>query len=118
MKGKTSVMLMVALTLGIVTAWAGLNIVRQHKPSADNVKTVKLLVAKHDLDPGAELEAADIDIAVWPAETAPKNAFKEVKDVVGRTVIASVVANQPLLEGLITATGSPNGLQALVPEGM
>src|SRR2546423_5837469 len=99
MKSKTSIMLLVAVALGLVTAKVGWDIISRSHPTADGVKTIKLLVAKHDLDPGLQIEASDVEPAVWPAETAPKNAFKDVKDVVGRTVTSGVVANAPVLEG-------------------
>jgi pilus assembly protein CpaB len=115
---KTSIMLLVALALGLVTAYVGWNIVASNRPHAENVKTVRLLVARHDLDPGKEIEADDVEAAVWPAETAPKGAFMNVKDLMGRTVVSLVPTSGPVLEGSLAPPGSPAGLQALVPEGM
>ncbi len=118
MKGKTSIMLLIAVALGLVTAKVGWDLINKKNTAADGMKTVKVVVAKRDLDAGTQIEAADLLTTTWPAETAPKNAFSEVKDVVGRTVVGLLVANQPLLDGLMAPIDSPGGLQALVPEGM
>jgi pilus assembly protein CpaB len=118
MKGKTSIMLLIAVALGLVTAKVGWDLVNKKSQTADGMKTVKVVVAKRDLDAGTQIEAGDLLTTTWPADTAPKNAFSEVKDVVGRTVVGLLVANQPLLDGLMAPIDSPGGLQALVPEGM
>ena len=118
MKSKTSVMLLVAVALGIVTAKVGWDIVSKNKAMGDSTQYTKVLIAKHDLDPGQQIEADDVVSAVVPITTAPKGAIKDVKDIVGRTMIASAAANQTLFEGLLAPVGSPTGLQALVPEGM
>lgn len=118
MKGKTSVMLLVAIALGVGTAKVGWDLVQKNSPKAESTEYAKVLIAKHDMDPGSVLEAEDLEPARVPAVTAPKNALKDVKDAVGRTVVASVAANQVLFEGLLAPADSPGGLQALVPEGM
>jgi pilus assembly protein CpaB len=41
-----------------------------------------------------------------------------MSDVVGRTVISSVVTGQTMFEGLVAAPGSAGGIQALIPPGM
>jgi len=115
---KTSIMLLVALTLGVVTAYVGWNIVASNRTQSEGVKTLRLMVARHDLDPGAQVEASDIESAVWPAETAPKGAFTDAKDLVGRTVTSLIAANGPVLDSMLAPADSPGGLQALVPEGM
>ncbi|HEX8521737.1 MAG TPA: Flp pilus assembly protein CpaB [Tepidisphaeraceae bacterium] len=118
MKGKTSIMLLIAVALGLVTAKVGWDIVQKKNQAKDTMKMTKIVVAKRDLDAGTQIEPGDVTTTMWPAETAPKNAFTEVKDAIGRTIVGMVVANQPLLDGLMAPTDSPGGLQALVPEGM
>ncbi len=117
MRSKISIMLLIAVALGLVTAKVGWDLVTKKKVAAE-MKMEKVVVAKRDLDAGTQVEPSDVMTVSWPAETVPKNAYTEVKDVVGRTVVGMVVANQPLLEGLMAPIDSPGGLQALVPEGM
>jgi pilus assembly protein CpaB len=111
-------MLLVALALGLITAYVGWNIVVSNRQQAEGPKTAKILVARRDLDPGTAIEAADIEAASWPAESAPKGTFTNVKDLIGRTVVSLVAMNAPVLDGSLAPAGSPPGLQALVPEGM
>src|SRR2546430_2079830 len=117
MKGKTSVSLLVAVALGLVTAKVGWDLVaRNRTPSNTTFATVKVLVAKRDIDTGAQIEAEDIGSTTLSADNAPKGAFHDVKDVVGRTVIGQVITGQTMFDGLLAPADSPGGLQALVPD--
>src|SRR5215207_4642084 len=116
MKWKTSVSLMVALILGLITAKVGTDLLKSR--SAGDGKPVKVVVTKKDFEAGHVLDLADLGVREMPSDLVPATSFKDVKDVVGRTLISSVVTGQTMFEGLVAAAGSAGGLQALVPPGM
>src|SRR5438105_4431111 len=115
MKWKTSISLTVALVLGLITAKVGTDLL---KNSRGGSKLTRFVVAKNDFEAGHVLEAADLLVKELPSEMVPASAFKEPKDVVGRTTITAVVAGPPLLESMLAAPGSAGGLQAMIPPGM
>jgi pilus assembly protein CpaB len=116
MKFKTSASLMIAVVLGIVTAYVGLDVVRKAKAGAGNA--TKIVVAARDMEPGYVIEASDLKLEDVPATLVPAKAFKDQKLVVGRTVLASVVRGYPLIDNQLAAAGSGAGMQAMVPRGM
>ena len=116
MKFKTSASLMIALVLGIVTAYVGIDVVRKAKAGAGNA--VKIVVAARDMEPGYVIEASDLKLEDVPATLIPAKAFRDAKLVAGRTVLASVVRGYPLIDTQLAAAGSGAGMQAMVPRGM
>jgi Flp pilus assembly protein CpaB len=116
MKFKTSASLMIAVVLGIVTAYVGLDVVRKAKAGAGNA--TKIVVAARDMEPGYVIEASDLKLEDVPATLVPVKAFKDQKLVVGRTVVATVVRGYPLIDNQLAAAGSGAGMQAMVPRGM
>jgi len=119
MKVKTSISLIVAIALGLITTKVGWDLLANYRVSRDdNGKMAKVVLAKRDLDPGYQIEASDLQMSSVPKETAPESAFKEAKDVVGRTLSTPVVSGQTMFEGLLAPVGASGCLQALVPDGM
>src|SRR4051794_141889 len=116
MKLKTSVSLMVALVLGLVTAKVGLDVLKKYRPAGTAV--AKVIVAKRDMEPGYVITDTDVEPSEVPVTLVPAKAAKAITEVVGRTVIAQVVAGQTMFDGVLAAKGSAGGFQAMVPAGM
>ena len=116
MKFKTSVSLMVAVVLGLITAKVGLDLV--NKSRGRGVQTVRLLVAGRDMEPGYVLHESDLAWMEVPASMAPEKALRDLKQAVGRTVLATAAKNYPILETTLSAPGAGGGLQAMIPPGM
>ena len=116
MKFKTSASLMIALVLGIVTAYVGIDVVRKAKAGAGT--GTKIVVAARDMEPGYVIEPSDLKMEEVSATLVPAKAFKDPKLVAGRTVLASVVRGYPLIDNQLAAAGSGAGMQAMVPRGM
>jgi len=116
MKFKTSASLMIAVVLGIVTTYVGVDVVNKAKKGAGTA--AKIVVAARDMEPGYVIDATDLKVEEVPASLVPAKAFKEPKAVVGRTVLASVVRGYPLIDNQLAAPGSGAGMQAMVPKGM
>src|SRR5688500_11955664 len=116
MKFKTSATLMIAIALGLVTAYVGTDVVRKAKAGA--ATATKIVVASRDMEPGYVIEASDLKLEDVPASLVPTKAFKDAKLVTGRTVLASVVRGYPLIDNQLAAAGAGAGMQAMVPKGM
>ena len=116
MKFKTSASLMIALVLGIVTAYVGIDVVKKAKAGAG--AATRIVVAARDMEPGYVIEASDLKLEDVSATLVPAKAFKDAKLVVGRTVLASVVRGYPLIDNQLAAAGTGAGMQAMVPRGM
>ena len=101
MKLRTSASLMVAVVLGLVTAYVGLDELKKAK--GGQATSAKVVVAARDMEPGYVIEPADLRVEDVPASLAPARAFKETKLVAGRTVLASVVGRYPLIDKQLAA---------------
>ena len=82
------------------------------------VALAKLAVAATDLPLAAKLKPEDIKVIDWPAEHVPPGAVNDPKDLVGRVLISRVLAQQPLLPGMLAAKNAGSGLAALIPSNM
>ena len=111
------IVLVMALTAGGVFAFATYRYVQQPPPSP-SMKTRQVVVAATDLQLGKELKAEDIRIIQWPAGSVPAEAFASGDDVVGRGLIAPVVANEPILPGKLASKEAGAGLPPIIPPGM
>jgi pilus assembly protein CpaB len=122
MNWKTWVPLILAIVLGVAAAKVAREQIMKSKLAAGPAgKFVKVVVAKNDINPGKELKAEDLNLAQVQENAAPATAFKSVDDLLGppaRVVETMITKGQPIVETMLTQTGSGSGLQALVPPGM
>ncbi|MFB3826741.1 MAG: Flp pilus assembly protein CpaB [Bryobacteraceae bacterium] len=79
--------------------------------------TTKVVVAARTLELGTVLQDSDLSLADWPG-SLPPGASASKKDLVGRGVISTVYANEPVLETRLAAKGAGGGLAAMIPAGM
>ena len=82
------------------------------------VAIAKVVVAAGDLPLAAKLKLEDMKIIDWPAEHLPPGAMNDPKELVGRVLISRVLAQQPLLPGMLAAKNAGSGLAALIPSNM
>lgn len=76
--------------------------------------TTPVVIARHDLDPGAAIAAGDVAIVERPVAHLPDDAVTD--DPTGRTVAARVHAGEVLVTGRLAGEGR-HGAAALVPDG-
>jgi pilus assembly protein CpaB len=77
-----------------------------------------VVVAAVDLPLAARLKLEDLKVIEWPADHIPPGAVGDPKDLVGRVLISRVIAQQPLLPGMLAAKNAGSGLAALIPPNM
>lgn len=86
--------------------------------SAAPIATRKVVAAAKPLGQGTIVKAEDLTTVNWPTRFALQGAFENPNDVVGRSVIYPVGAQQPIVDSVVTTPGSGFGLTAKIPEGM
>ncbi|MCB9690468.1 MAG: hypothetical protein H6736_01510 [Alphaproteobacteria bacterium] len=78
----------------------------------------EVVVARRDLAPGHELQAADVYLAWMPDDFVPPGTFRSVEEVVGRVPMEVLLADGMVRAERLVAEEAGVGLQALVPRGM
>jgi pilus assembly protein CpaB len=86
------------------------------KAPAPNMKDV--VVAVENLPLGLAIKPNHVKTAKIPVDMFPKTAFAKVDDVLDRSVISAIMADEPLLEGRLAPRGSGMGLAPIIPSGM
>ncbi|HEY6212102.1 MAG TPA: Flp pilus assembly protein CpaB [Vicinamibacterales bacterium] len=112
------IVLVLAVTVGSVFAFATYNYVQKAPPRTVTIPTRPVVVAAADLDIGAELGRDDIRIIDWPANAVPKDAFSDPKDVMGRGLIMPVIQNEPILPIKLASKDAGAGLPPAIPPGL
>jgi len=79
--------------------------------------TVKLALARRDLEMGTVLREEDITMEDWPG-TVPPGAATRIQDLVGRGVITKIFTKEPILETRLAPKGAGGGFAAIIPKGM
>ena len=115
-KRLITVILMAVVVALIITA-IFYQITVGRRPTQTAVATRELVVAKTDLPMGSEIQFEDLIIRDFPAEAYPEGAFADIEDVIERSVLSPILANEPILAGRVTEKGAGVGLAPLIPEG-
>ncbi len=87
------------------------------RPTQTAVETKELVVAKEDLPLGSEIQREDLLIRDYPTQAYPQGAFADIEDVIDRSVLSPILANEPILSARVTEKGAGVGLAPLIPEG-
>jgi pilus assembly protein CpaB len=82
------------------------------------IATSTVVVAAAPLEIGTPLQPKSLRLVNWPAGTQPQGTFSNVNQCLGRALITSVVANEPILEQQLAPKEAGPGLPAAIPEGM
>ncbi len=77
-----------------------------------------VVVATRSLPPGVRLAANDVRLAAWPTSSPVPGSFSKVDAVVNRALLASVVENEPLVQGKVASLEAGTGLPPSIPPGM
>ena len=80
-------------------------------------KTAQIVVASHDLEIGALIKTGDVKMGDVVGE-APKDVLLKAENAVGRGVVSSIYAGEPVNEKRLAMVGSGAGLAATIPPGM
>ena len=93
-------------------------VARRLQPPPSGPSMISIVAAAKDLSPGVPLTAQDLTNIAWPDNVALPGSIRKVEDAIGRPLMVSVTAKQPLLARDLAAPGSGFGLSGKIPEGM
>lgn len=107
-----------ALVAGLGTALLLARYLDKKGGGGQAVAVTGVVVAAADLPLAARLKVEDLKVIEWPADHVPPGAITDPKELVGRVLISRVLAQQPLLPGMLAAKNAGSGLAALIPANM
>ena len=107
-----------ALVAGLGTALLLARYLDKKGGGGQAVAVSGVVVAAVDLPLAARLKIEDLKVIEWPADHVPPGAISDPKDLVGRVLISRVLAQQPLMPGMLAAKNAGSGLAALIPSNM
>lgn len=122
MRHRLGLILTAALATGGLAAYLAFTVLRSPDPAADaraaTVDVVDVVVATRDLDAGAVVKREDVRLVEWPASSLPEGFSRSASEVVGRGLLTSVKANEPLMSGKLARKEAGGGLPIRIPQGM
>ena len=81
-------------------------------------QVTQIVAAAQDLPMGATLTAKDVVLIDWPSDMPLTGSFPKVEAVVGKPVVRSVGAKEPIFQRDLGVEGSGIGISAKIPLGM
>src|SRR5206468_9269371 len=128
MRLKSILTLFLALALGgvaVVLARAWLERAQPTVVAAQQQPTMsltKVVVARTTLFLGNRINAEQVRLVDWPADSVPPGSFTSVDDLLNgkepRTVLKTIEANEPVLANKISGAGEKATLSAIITEDM
>jgi pilus assembly protein CpaB len=107
-----------ALVAGLGTALLLARYLDKKGGGGQAVAVTGVVVAAVDLPLAARLKIEDLKVIEWPSDHVPPGAITDPKELVGRVLISRVLAQQPLMPGMLAAKNAGSGLAALIPSNM
>jgi len=120
---NTRVLLILALAIifGLAAGYSALRYLNSRPEivpaSAGAGETSPVVLAARDLPVGTVVEDADLQVVQWPAGTRPVGYIATKEELIGRSLISNVVANEAILSSKLADSGL-FGIIPLIPEGM
>ena len=81
-------------------------------------QVIQIVAAANELPPGVTLTAKDLAMLDWPSDVPLAGSFTKVDAVVGKPLIHSLGAKEPVLARDLGIEGSGIGLSSRIPPGM
>jgi pilus assembly protein CpaB len=105
-----------ALVVSGVVTWLAYSFLSPRFAPADD--TVEVVVTTGRIGLGTMLEPSHLRVIEWPRASEMEGTFSRIEDVAGRGLIATVFANEPILDTKLAPAGVGAGLSTAIPEGM
>ncbi len=105
---------MASLLAGSVTYLA----YKRLRASSAQRKLINIVAAAKDLSAGITMTDKDVSLVEWPAELPLPGSITKTETVIGRALVYSLKAKEPILERDLAVPGAGIGLSAKIPPGM
>ena len=117
-RSRTILVLVVAILMAGGASFVVYRTVQQIPVRQVEVANYHVVVAAKPLSMGARLTAGDVKLVAWPASSPVANGHSEIKAVLDRGLLSSVVENEPLTENKLASLAAGAGLPPTIPQGM
>ncbi len=100
------------------------NLAEERRNKVPQIETVEVAVAAKPLTFAQKLQPDDVVMIKWPADAVPMGAFTSKEAVYGddptvqRTILKDMVANEPIMLGLVSELGGDAGIRSRLAPGM
>jgi pilus assembly protein CpaB len=114
---RVFLILALAIICGLAAGYAALRYLNDRPTqvvSSNDGETVPVVLAGRDLPLGTVLDDEDLTIVEWPAAAVPLGFASSKEEVSGRSLIANVRTNEPILPTKLADSGLL-GIEALIP---
>jgi pilus assembly protein CpaB len=117
-RDRTLIVLLVAVALASAATFFVYRAITRIPVRQVEVASLYVAVAAENLPMGTRLKKEQIKLAGWPASSPVQGSFATADSLVGRGLIQSVHANEPLTENKLAPVEAGAGLPPSIPQGM
>ena len=115
MSTRTIIVVLLALLCGASAAVFAVQLRGRSGPAAGETQSV--VTAAVDITRGQVLDEKMLKITRYQEQDVPRGALTSIDDAVGRTILVSLVPNEPLVATKLADKSAGRGLAALIPAG-
>ncbi len=91
---------------------------RHLRATSSHREVTKIVAAATDLPMGVTLAAKDVILIDWPTDVPLTGTFSKVDQILGRPLVQSLGAKEPIFQRDLGVEGSGIGLAAKIPPGL
>src|SRR5262249_33167582 len=102
----------------IIAGGATYLVARRLQPPPAGPNMISIVAAAKELFSRVPLTRPDLTTIAFPQKLTTTSPMRKPEDVLGRPIMVSVSAKQPLVQRDLAAPGSGYGLSGKIPEGM
>ena len=117
MNRRLLTILMSAFLIAVLSAFIVYKMVNGRLAAVKTQATTTIVAASADLQIGSIVSAPDLT-QIQVVGAAPKGAFTDIKQVIGRDVLAPIFAGEAILDNRLAPLGSGGGLAITIKPGM
>ncbi len=111
--------LALSLVFALLVSSVFYRVARSGRPNGQSrVEQKEIVLAAHALSVGTTVKPADLKIGLIPVSMFPRGAYSHVNEVVERSVLSNILADEAVMGGRLAAKGSGMGLAPAIPDGM
>jgi pilus assembly protein CpaB len=115
-RSRHLVVLSVAVVTATIASFAIYRALLQRPALAASAPNQPVVVARHAMAIGTAITEQDVKVVSWPGDSPLPGAIGNIKDVIGRGLLTTVMENDPITTNRIAASGA--GLAPAIPPGM
>jgi pilus assembly protein CpaB len=115
---RTIAVLMIAMAMAGVASFGVYRTVQRMPVQKVEVANYKVVVAAKAMRMGTRLTDKDVKVIAWPNSSPVAQSHSDVKELIDRGLLSSVVENEPLTESKLAPLQAGAGLSPTIPQGM